>query len=358
MAGGTEQQLIELISRLDFEQYEVYVICLYSYRAKRNLHFLTQLSKLNISVINFDLDWSVKSKFRAIWLLICEIWNIRPQVVQAINYHSNLLIRLARPFLPALSLIGCIFVPYSPKQLWYERISNWLCNCIVCNSEALVNEIKQFAPHPNVIHIPNGVNLQKFSPLHIDDNFSQRVLLFMGRICQQKSPQFVVEALGKLAERGELPADIRLWIVGEREDEKISNYIDALVEKYSFENVVLRYGPTDIPEIFYNSAYVVVLPSLREGLPGVVLEALGTGRPVILSEAANQAGIVFENHNGWVFRTGDVEHLADVLSYALSLPYSTIQAMAPRCCNSVLAYDATHMVKNYDRLYESLDKRS
>lgn len=357
MVGGTEQQLIELISRIDFEQYEVYVFCLYSSRANRSLHFLAQLRSLDVPVFDFDLDWSAKSKLRAIWLLIFEIWKIRPQVVQAVNYHSNLLSRLARPFLPSTYLIGCIFVPYSPRQLWYERISNWLCDCIVCNSEALLNQVKQFSPHSKIIHIPNGVNLQKFTGSCNKHKASQRVLLFMGRICKQKSPHLAVEALGRLAERGELPSDVRLWIVGEREDEILDKQIDMLVAKYSLEGFVFRYDATNTPEIFYDLSYLVVLPSLWESLPGVILEALATGCPIILSEAANQVGVVIEAYNGWVFRTDDVEHLADVLSFVFSLPYSTIQSMATHCRNSILDYDANHMVESYVHLYESLQSR-
>lgn len=358
MAGGTEQQLIELISRLDLERYEVYVICLYSHRANRSLHFLAQLNSLNIPVINFDLDWSAKEKLRAVWLLICALWKLRPQVVQAVNYHSNLLMRLARPFLPPIYLVGCIFVPYSPRQLWYERVSNWLCDFVVCNSEAVVEQVEQFAPHSRLIHIPNGVNLQRFSGSDGEKTASLRVLLFMGRICEQKSPHFAVEALGKLAERGELASDIRLWIVGEREDENVDKRIAVLVAKYSLEGVVSNYPPTDNPEKFYKASYLVVVPSLREGLSGVVLEALATGCPIILSEAANQTGVVAENYNGWVFRTGDVNHLADILKQVFSLPYSAIQAMAPGCRNSILAYDVTRLVENYVHLYESLERRS
>lgn len=354
MAGGTEQQLVELISGLDFEKYEVYVICLYSYQANRSLHFLPQLINLNIPVINFDLGWNTKSKLLALWLFIREIWKIHPQIVQAVNYHSNLFLRLACPFLPSIHIIGCIFVPYSRHQLWYERISNWLCDSIVCNSKEVVDQLKQFAPHSHIIHIPNGINLQKFTAHYDKGSTNQRVLLFMGRICQQKSPHLIVEALGKLAERGDLAPDIRLWLVGEREDEILDKHIDILIAKYSLENFVVRCDATNTPEIFFDSSYVVVVPSLWEGLPGVVLEALAMGCPIIISDAANRAEVVIEGHNGWMFRTGDIEQLVDVLSYALSLPCSVIQGMASACRNSILEYDANHMVEKYIHLYESL----
>jgi len=41
-----------------------------------------------------------------------------------------------------------------------------------------------------------------------------------------------------------------------------------------------------------------------EGVPNVVLEALAAGRPVIISQAANNAGLIEQEKTGWIVQTG------------------------------------------------------
>lgn len=360
MAGGTEQQLIELITRLDRQRYEVFVICLYGKRVERSLHFLDVLHSHDISVLLFDLDWSVGSKVVGLARLLYEIWRIRPHIVQAVNYHSNLLLRIVRPFLPALHLIGCIFVEYTQKQLRYERASHWLCTRIVCNSVELQQQLKAFVPHRSVVVIPNGIDFQRFMP-RPEEPFSEPkafVILVIGRIAEQKAPYLAVEALGILKQQGMLPSAVVLWLVGECEENRTQKRISEAVQKYGLQDVVFQYPATHIPEVYYRTVQLVLLTSLWEGLPSVVLEALATGHPVILSEAANRAEIITNGLNGWVFRTGDVEHLDEVLSKVLALPSSVLHDMNKVCRESVAVYSVQTMVENYVRLYESLMTRS
>src|SRR5215468_939275 len=109
MAGGTEHQLVALVSRLDRHRFAPYVICLYGERAGRSLHFFRELQELDVPVSLLDMDWSVWDKAGAVVRLSREVRRIHPHIIQAINYHSNLLMRLARPFLPCnVKLIGCI----------------------------------------------------------------------------------------------------------------------------------------------------------------------------------------------------------------------------------------------------------
>lgn len=357
MAGGAEQQLFELVTRLDRQRFEPYVVCLYSRRARRSLHFLDSLRAHNIPVIVFDIDWSLGAKLMGVARLVYEIWKIRPHIVQAINYHSNLLLRLARPFLPPLFLIGCVFVEYTRKQLLYERLSNWLCTAVVCNSLQLKEQLLLSAPHPHISVVPNGVDIQRFSAGFATSQ-SGYVLLMVGRIAKQKAPHLLIEALGILRERGNLPCDIHLWIVGEREDAEAQALVDKAIVRYCMEDCVFQYPPTLSPEAYYRLADIVVLPSLWEGLPCVVLEALAAGRPVIVSEAANSTGIVVNGANGWVFRTGDAEQLAEVLSYVLNLPSSILETMSKDCRESAIPYDVKLMVDKYAQLYGSLSARS
>ena len=93
MAGGTEHQLVTLISQLDRQRFTPYVVCLYGEHAGRSLHFLEELQKLDVPVLLLDLDWGARDKLHGLFAIARIVWRIRPHIVQAVNYHSNLLLR-------------------------------------------------------------------------------------------------------------------------------------------------------------------------------------------------------------------------------------------------------------------------
>src|SRR5690606_18975865 len=101
-----------------------------------------------------------------------------------------------------------------------------------------------------------------------------------------------------------------------------------------------------------------VLFSLWEGLPGVVLESLATGRPVVVSDAANNAGIVRHGVNGWVVPTGDIEMLAQVLASVVALSDEARKSMAVACQRSAAVYDMALMVRAYEQVYGELSRNS
>jgi len=359
MAGGTEHQLVALISRLNRQQFAPYVICLYGQRAGRSLHFLEELQKLDVPVTLLDLKWSPWDKLLAVGALIGTTWRVRPQIVQAVNYHSNLLLRIARPLMPrSTQVVGCIYVEYTSKQLFYEYLTGWLCSAIVCNSPFLQKQLPRYLS-PQVIL--NGVDIERFSR-NPDSALRSRispqakyVLLTLGRVARQKSPYFLIEALGVLKKRGQLPPNVAVWIVGEMQDQEVQRQIDQGIHHYCLENVVLQFPPTSVPESYYHAADIVVLPSLWEGLPNVVLEALAAGKPLIVSQAANTSEVIKEGRNGWVVKTGDVESLAASLHKVLALDVS---AMRSDCKASALPFSMTRMVLDYEMLYERLSARS
>ncbi len=355
IVGGTERQLVALIARLDRRRFEPYVICLYGERAGPVPILLNDLS--GVPVIMLDLGWGAVDKLRGVIGIVRAVWCIRPQIVQAVNYHGNLLLRLARLFLPlSVKLIGCVYVEYTPKQLRYERLSAWMCSVMICNSQPIRQQLANCLS-PNRIHvIPNGIDLERFAP--VSRLSGGRVLLFMGRIARQKAPHIIVEALGLLKRRGQLPARTALWIVGESQESEAQSLLDDAVRRNDLAAYVTQFSVTVRPELYFQVADVLVLPSLWEGLPNVVLEALAVGCPVIVSEVANAAGVVQHGINGWVVPTADVEVWADVLGDVLALSVVGLEFMWDVCRRSALPFSVEMMVHQYEAVYECLSARS
>jgi glycosyltransferase involved in cell wall biosynthesis len=310
---------------------------------------------MNIPVYVLDLSWSIRDKLRGITEIARLVWHIRPHVVHMVNYHSNLLVRLARPLLPSSSrLLGSVRVEYTGKQLLYENLSGWLCSEIVCNSPHLQRKVR------GALLISNGVDSQRFSA-NPDPELRSRVaphaecvFLMLGRISRQKAPHLLVEAIGGIEM---LPQNVTVLVVGECDDRVEWERFQASIERYNLRDVVNQFPATVAPEAFYHAADVTVLPSLWEGCPNVILESLAAGRPVIVSEAANAAGLVQHGVNGWVHPTGDVRLLAATLEVVAELSTSELRAMGSACRATAAAFPIWKMVQAYEELYGRLIAR-
>lgn len=368
MAGGVERQLTELVTRLDRTRYEPHIICLYAERAGRSLYFLERLKAASIAVYVLDLGWSSRDKIRAIGAILRLIWHIRPQIVQPMNYHSNLLSRMARLLMPPRTvLIGHFLTASTPKQLRYEQLTGRFCRLIICNSQHLAQQLIEVAhlPAKFVRWLPNGVDIDYFSHTPPVEHITairgkaKHVFLTIGRISKEKSQHLLVEAIGLLKVRGKLPAAMKLIIVGEVEQSAL-NYkqmIDEIIKHYELENIIYLYPQTPYPEHYYHATDITVLVSQGEGLPNVAMESLATGRPLIISDSANGSGIVQHNVHGWIVPSNSVDELAAILLQATNQSAEERSRMQKAAQERARDFDVYKMVRDYQAIYDEFSIR-
>lgn len=368
VAGGIEHQLTQLATRLDTNQYEPHVLCLYGEKAgagrfEAPLHFKPALEAAGIPVHVLDVGLSAIDKLKAAQGILKTIRQLKPHIVHTYNYHSNMLSRAMKPLYPAHTrLIGTLRIAYTRKQLLYTRLTQWACDKIVTLSPFLADQLTSMGgvPEHKVMIIPNGIDIERFrhnpqprlrTRLTPDAN---RVLVMIGRVSEQKAQPLLVQAVGQLKMRGEWPEQTFVLLVGEREHAPTQQKIEQNMAHYALGDIVLQQPKTDQPEAYFHLADVTVLPSLWEGLPNVALESLAVGRPVIISEAANRAHVIEHAITGWVVRTGDVEHLAQTLQHVLSLDNESLDMMRDACAQVSEHYHINNMVNKYQSLYDIL----
>ena len=135
------------------------------------------------------------------------------------------------------------------------------------------------------------------------------VAIFVGRLTCDKGIAELVEAFLQLENR--IP-NLRLLLVGSFEDgDPLPEDIHKRLETH--DRVILA-GPVNDTAPYYAMADVLVLPSHREGLPTVVLEAHAAGKPVIGAAATGIVDLVVDGETGLLFPVGDVSSLADAIA--------------------------------------------
>lgn len=364
--GGIEAQLVELVTRLNRQRFEPHVACLYGPTA-RPLAFASALEAAGVPVHLFDERLTPKAKVRVLSKIIALERDLRPVLVQAENYHANLLARLAQPFFSSARLIGTVRGVLSPKQLFYERMTHPACEWIVTNAPHLVPMLTQQAhiPEHKIIGIPNGIDGQRFqamppTKLPISGMLpgTRRVFLVMGRISAEKNIHLTVQAFGLLKRQGRLPPATYLVIVGPVQEAAAQAQIEAAIREDDLAGIVVQQPETLQPELWYAACDVVIVFSSpgkppAEGLPGVMLEALAAARPVIASDVANASGVITQGREGWIVKSRDVHMLADVVASAATLPDDALAWMRDACRERAQDFSVEKMVTAYERLYES-----
>lgn len=177
-----------------------------------------------------------------------------------------------------------------------------LADFILVPSEYVKETFVQFGvPEYKLVIIPYGANVTKFSPrLHPPKEDSFKVL-FAGRIEQLKGLSYLLEGYrqfhkpdSSLILAGAMPSDTRMLIP-----------YDGLYQHAG------HLHPADMPE-FYRQGSVFVLPSLIEGWGFVVLEAMASGIPVIVT-STGPAQIVRNGIDGFTVPIRDPSAIADRL---------------------------------------------
>ncbi len=150
---------------------------------------------------------------------------------------------------------------------------------------------------------------------------ASKTLVCIARLSAQKGLPLLIDAARLVADR----MDFRLRIVGTGEmHEQIATQIDAL----GLCRHVALLGPRSADDVRTEllAARALVLPSFAEGLPIVLMEALGLGRPVVATMIAGVPELV-DASCGWLVPSGSVPLLADAMCAALSAPPASVLAM-------------------------------
>lgn len=156
-----------------------------------------------------------------------------------------------------------------------------------------------------------GLDMDNFTdPTEVPDT---QTLVCVGRLCEAKAQTLLVQALAQVVPRH---PDVRLVLIG---DGDTRPQIEALIEQHGLhENVELagwRSG-AEVREAV-RGARALVLPSLAEGLPIVLMEAFALGRPVLSTTITGIPELV-DDSCGWLAAPGDVQALVGPLDDLLT----------------------------------------
>ena len=180
--------------------------------------------------------------------------------------------------------------------------------------------------------VPNGVDFARFGPPTPDRApGTPPLLVFVGRLIENKGPALFVDALAHLSNGG---VWYRAAFVG---DGPLRRDLEQRVAgAHLHEQVTFAGHSTDVAG-WLARATVAVRPSLTEGMPLTVLEAMASGVLVVASDIPGNTGLIRHLATGLLFPAGDARALAGELRYALENPQAA-HALARAGTRSVQSF--------------------
>ena len=186
-------------------------------------------------------------------------------------------------------------------------------DAVTANSRDLAAKAAALGGGREVEVIPNGVDTDHFRPVERDSSLAESlglgdapVIGFVGEARAKKGLAHLLLAFAEVAAKR--PA-VLLLVGGVRRDDRPT--LDVFVARRPDVRVVVvdHVDPVDLPA-YYALLDVLVMPSLRDGLPNALLEGMACGNAVVATDAGGMPDVLRHGVNGHMVPTGDIEGLA------------------------------------------------
>jgi len=269
----------------------------------------------NNLALNLLDDLNRKHNFDVVHFNEPHIVTRSPKLPMVCTFHSTQLHELQ------ISLQGRSFRnPEGIRDLLVKNPLGYLWDIVTCHLSDkiigpcpdLINLLKYCFVSKEKVHIiPNGIDPGMFDKTSCDGAFLDRYalekdnfVLYMGRLYSLKGIQYLIKAFQNLKKRHKL---LKLVIAGKGEFEPYLRKVAKDTKDILFIGYV---DSVMIKKLLYGNCLAVVVPSIYETFPMVVLEAMVCSKPVIASNAGGIPLLVKHGENGFLVKprdTGGIE---------------------------------------------------
>ncbi|MCM8826813.1 MAG: glycosyltransferase [Candidatus Omnitrophica bacterium] len=351
--GGAESVVINLVKGLDKGRFNPFVCCLNDKGI-----FAEELEREEIKVIALNkkpgLDFSIIPKM----IRLINTHNI--DIVHTHLWGANCWGRVAA----VLGRVKIIIATEHSVDVWkpkhyflIDRFLSRFTHKIVVVSEAVKDFYKSKGIAEEKLEvIYNGINEENFrisgeirekirKELGVNDN--TKVLGIIGRLVEPKGHKFLFNAMGMLDGK----YNLKVVVVGEGVEKET---LKEMVRSLGLEDKVIFTGFRNDVNNILQSIDILVIPSLREGLPLVMLEAMASGVPVISSKVGGIPEVIINGKNGILIEPANVRELAEAISVLVS-NNELYQYLSHQAKQSIKAkFTLDRMIKDIEELYLKL----
>ncbi len=347
--AGAERVVLNLAENIQDDRFQTTLALFLSSKIKKNI-FITELEKKAIpyELILMEGAFDVDN----LSTLTSIIRDRQIDIIHSHGYRSDILgfICAKRTGIKIVSTIHG-WTPTTRRVRLYEKISRFflpMFDHIIAVSSAIKNDLR-FIPEKKISLLQNAINTDRamripgereaFRNKH---NIPQRAIVIgtVARLSREKGIKFLIEAMTELAREKE---DIVLLIVGRGKE---TENLQQAARQSGVEQNIIFYGFEKNPSLIYRNLDIFILPSLTEGTPMALLEAMCHEVPVIATRVGEIPNIIEDKQNGLLINRESARDIAEAVRFLL----------ADRATAAQIAENGRQTVCRYYSLENWLDK--
>jgi glycosyltransferase involved in cell wall biosynthesis len=360
--GGAEQLMPTILKKLKLSGFNIR-ICALQIRAGNPI--ASDLERLGLPVDLIPIR-NLRQPFN-LFRILRYLHLHRPQLIHTQLEFADILGTVAAKILgiPSVSTVHTLD-GFPPKKTALGRMKlRWFllgkfCGRVIAVSEKTRLHYLQSGglPPDKVITLYNGVDISRFKntdatqtaklkqALHLPLN--SRVIITIAVLREPKGIQFMIEALPAILEQC---PDVHYLIVGDGEH---SAALTDLVAALAIKNQVTFTGHrTDIPDLL-GCCDIFVLPTLKDALPTVLIEALAAERPIVASDVGGVPEIIENGVNGLLVAPGNPSKLAEACLRLLKDNELSRQIVLAGSKTVLQRFNIDSQIEQLSRMYEEL----
>jgi glycosyltransferase involved in cell wall biosynthesis len=346
--GGAERMILGLADHLDRNRFVLEVATLLD---RGTLLAMLQAKGVRTHSAGFRGRWDT----RGISMLKRIVTRADPDVLHTSLFHANVAGRLVGSLCGVPKIISTQHGIDKWRKPWHnlaDRLTAKACWRVTAVSgatrEVLAGEVG--IPEDKIVVIRNGVDVSLFSPGKTEYmDGAGRSPLRVGCVAtlkRVKGHRVLLNATKRLIDDG---LAVELILVGEGELK------DALIREAGRlgirDRVEFSGNVDDVPSVL-STFDLFVLPSLEEGLPMSILEAMAAGVPVVATRVGGIPELIKNGKEGVLVEPGDAEELASAIENVLSSP-ELARSMAEEARRKTnREFSVERMVREYESLYQ------
>lgn len=285
-----------------------------------------------------------------------------PDLVHAVMYQAIQLCRFVkrRARLP-FRLVSSPRVSYRTRPFWtllVDRALRRADDLLITESEAsrrfLLGRLGY--PKERVKTIYNGVDIARWPASKLERRRKRLELRLdhedvlvgcVGRLDAQKGHSVLIDAMDRLRDSHK----VRCVIIG---DGPLRGRLEAQIRRLNLERSVWLLGERDDVVSWLSAFEAFVLPSLWEGLPNALLEAMAIGLPVVASDVDGVPEVVTSGHNGLLAPPRDPRALAQAI--ALLSEDASLRRQLGTAAHMTIAerFSLPAMISGYEAAYRDV----
>jgi glycosyltransferase involved in cell wall biosynthesis len=345
-SGGAQSSLLRLLRGLDRDRFSPSAACLYN----GDSAVAEAIRALDIPV--FDASMHHRADIGALLRLYHRIQRARPVILHSSLFHANLLGRIFGR-LAGVPIIVCSERTMAMESEWRYAINRWTIG-LVDRVTAVSNNVQDFCishiglPANKLTVIHNGVDPPEGSPSDARAELGLPpegfVMGAVSRLYPAKGIQFLVQALAQTEAR-------YLVIIGDGPQRPT---LELLADRLGVADRIHWAGHRPNARNLMPAFDLFVQPSLHEGMPNTILEAMAAALPVVATAVGGTPELVVDGVTGLLVSPKHPDALSEAISAFLDdtdLRYRMGRAGRERVAQH---FSVGRMIKETEELYERL----